>query len=476
MDAGVIRGSRVSHERASVEDIEDAACGDVRAVVETLLDTQGVSEAFAIQTCNRAEAYVVADTVDDGRRALERVHGDASGDVVVEMGHEESLRHLIRVAAGLESLVLGEDQILGQFKRAMEIARNAGALGPTFETGLTKAVHVGERARTETAINEGATSIGSAAARLAEAEIDLNGTTALVVGAGEMGKLAAEALSESGVAELIVANRTVPNAERIVDQVAVPATAIPLESLNGAVADASVVVTATSTPEYLLESGDVNDAGETLFIDLAQPRDVHPEAATVEEVVVRDIDALESVTEQTKEDRKAAAAEVEAMIDEEFDRLLDAYKRRQADEAISTMYEAAERVKAREVDTALTRLEAQGELTDEQRETVEAMADALVGQLLSAPTKSLRDAATEDDWATIQTAMTLFNPEFGPSRSSVTRRPGREAEGAEQTDSAEGTENAALSDAAGLPKSDETASDRSDEELLQYALESVSDD
>ena len=189
-----------------------------------------------------------------------------------------------------------------------------------------------------------------------------------------------------------------------------------------------------------------------------------------EEVVVHDIDALESVTEETKAARKAAAEEVEAMIDSEFDRLLDAYKRRRADEAISTMYEAAEQVKSREVDTAISRLEAQGGLTEEQRETVESMADALVGQLLAAPTKSLRDAATEDDWSTIQTAMTLFDPDFGesqktPSEEARTERTARDPRDERESD----------------PKTTGTAGDRegkqsSDEELPQYVLESASDD
>ena len=466
MDTGVICGTRVSHDRASVDQIEAATGEDVRSVVETLLDSEGVSEAFAIQTCNRAEAYVVADSVDAGRRALEPLHEDVDDDVVVEMGHEESLRHLMRVAAGLESLVLGEDQIIGQFKRAIEIARGAGALGPTFETGLTKAVHVGERARTETGINEGAISIGSAAARLAETEIDLDGATALVIGAGEMGKLTAEALADAGVAELVIANRTVPHAEHLASTVETAARAISLEEIGGVLGDATIVVTATNHPDYLLDPTDIDDAGETLVIDLAQPRDVDPEASTIEQVIVHDIDALESVTEETKAARKAAAREVEAMIDEEFDRLLDAYKRRQADEAISTMYEAAEQVKSREVETAITRLESQGDLTEEQRETVESMADALVGQLLSAPTKSLREAAVEDDWSTIQTAMALFDPEFGTVSRSRTRASADRREVTEETADAE----RASTDAEGNPN------DAGEEDVPPYVLESVSDD
>jgi len=414
MDTEVIRGARVSHERAGIDQIEAAAGEDARSVVESLRAHDGITEAFALQTCNRAEAYVVADSTEAGRAAVSLLGAGLDDEsVVIEMGHEESLRHLMRVAAGLESLVIGEDQILGQFKRAIEVARDVGGLGATLETGLTKAVHVGERARTETEINDGATSVGSAAVRLAERETTLDGATALVVGAGEMGKLAAKALADAGVAELVVANRTVPHAEHVAGYVDIDARAASLDDVEALLPTVDVVVTATDHSEYVVDPGDVAAAGETLVVDLAQPRDVDPAAAGIETVEIRDMDDLESVTAETRANREAAAQEVEAMIDAEFNRLLEEYKRRQADEAISTMYEAAEQVKAREIETAVSQLEAAGDLTDGQREAVESMADALVGQLLAAPTKSLREAAAEDDWDTIRTAMQLFDPGFG---------------------------------------------------------------
>ncbi|ELZ33361.1 glutamyl-tRNA reductase [Halogeometricum pallidum JCM 14848] len=419
--AGVISGVRVSHERATVDEIESASSEDVRSVIETLLAHEGVSEAFALQTCNRAEAYVVTDAQAAGRRALADFAPHVRDGVVVQMSHEESLRHLMRVAAGLESLVLGEDQILGQLKRAFEDARGAGGIGRVLDDAVTKAVHVGERARTETAINEGAVSLGSAAVRLAESESEtaLAGSTALVVGAGEMGALAAKSLADAGVAELVVANRTVPHAEHVAAEVDVPARAIPLAAVDEAVEAADVVISATGSPDYVLSHAHVETGGETTLIDIAQPRDVDPGVDAVPGVVVHDIDGLEAVTDETRERRREAAERVEAMIDEEFERLLESFKRKRADQAISGMYEAAERVKGRELDTALSKLEAQGELTDEQRETVSALADALVGQLLSAPTKSLREAAVEDDWDTIQTAMTLFDPDFGGEEPSL---------------------------------------------------------
>jgi glutamyl-tRNA reductase len=409
---GVITGVSVAHERASVDEIE-AACGaDERTRVRDLLARPGVTEAYVLQTCNRAEAYVVTDDAADGRRALAPLVDDVRGGAVVHMDHEDALCHLMRVAAGLESLVVGEDQILGQVKTALEEARAVGGLGPLLEDAVTKAVHVGERARSETAINEGVLSLGSAAADLAERELDVEGARALVIGAGEMGRLAARAFARLPLAELVVANRTVPHARHLADDVDVPARAVGLDRVPEEVTRADVVVSATSSPDYVLDADALAAAGETLVIDVAQPRDVAPDAAETTDVVLHDIDTLEAVTDETRAQRQAAAEAVERMIDEEFERLLEAFKRRRADEAISAMYESADRMKAREVDRALSKLSSQGDLTDEQRETVEALADSLVGQLLAAPTKSLREAAAEDDWTTIQTAMHLFDPEF----------------------------------------------------------------
>ncbi|WP_363466957.1 glutamyl-tRNA reductase [Halogeometricum borinquense] len=417
-NAGVISGVRVSHDHATVDEVASASDDDVRTTVESLLTNEEVSEAFALHTCNRAEAYVVTDAQATGRRALTDFAPDVRDGAVVEMDHEQSLRHLMRVAAGLESLVLGEDQILGQIKRSFEEARGAGGIGPMLDDAVTKAIHVGERARTETEINEGALSLGSAAVRLAKSETTLDGATALVIGAGEMGTLAAESLAAAGIGELVVANRTLPHAEHVAEEVDVPARALPLSAVETAIEAADVVISATGSPEYVLSSPHVETSGETTLIDLAQPRDVDPAVDSLPDIVVHDMDGLEAVTDETRELRREAAERVESMIDDEFERLLKSFKRKRADRAISGMYEAAEEVKQRELETALAKLDAQGELTDDQRETVAALADALVGQLLSAPTKSLREAAVEDDWDTIQTAMTLFDPDFSGGEPS----------------------------------------------------------
>ena len=412
-NTGVVSGVRISHRTASLEELEAAGAADETAALEALVERPAVEEAFVLQTCHRVEAYVVTDDAATGRRALARAGFDPAGSGAVSMGHEDSLRHLLRVAAGLESLVVGEDQIIGQIRDAYETARDAGAVGPVLREAATKAMRVGERARTETAINEGATSLGSAAVRLAERQTDLEGATALVVGAGEMGSLAAKAFASAGVARVVVANRTEERARLVADAANAPADVAALDDLAEHVADADVVVTATGSPGHLVDANALEDAGETVVVDLAQPRDVPPAAADAPGVSVHDLDDLQSVTAATRERREDAAREVETMIAEEFERLLAQYKRKRADEVIARMYESADRLKNRELSTAVSRLEAADEeLSAEQREVVESMADALVNQLLAAPTKSLRDAAAEDDWSTIATALDLFDPQF----------------------------------------------------------------
>jgi glutamyl-tRNA reductase len=423
---GVVSGVRVSHDSATLDAVEAACHDDDETILRRLLDVPGVHESFVLQTCNRFEAYVVTNAAETGRAVLADFTPDVGDHSVVEMGHEESLRHLMRVATGIESLVLGEDQILGQVRDSYEIAVEIGALGPMLDDAVTKAIHVGERARTETKINDGAVSVGSAAVKLLAERHDaeLETVTALVVGAGEMGTIAAHALADADVETLYVANRSPDGAADVTRETDHDdARAIALDALVSALDGADVVVTATGSEGHVLEADDLADCGEAIVVDIAQPRDVSPAVGALDGVTVHDMSALESVTDRTERKRRAAAESVEAMIDREFERLLEGYKRKRADEVISAMYESAERVKDRELSEALSKLDAHGDLTDDQREVVSGLADALVSQLLAVPTKSLREAAAEDDWATINTALQLFDPDFGEDEEQAGKPP-----------------------------------------------------
>ncbi|RKD98286.1 glutamyl-tRNA reductase [Halopiger aswanensis] len=416
--SGVVSAARVTHESGTVDELAAVSPDSQPAAVSQLRSIPDVEEAYVLSTCNRVEAYVVSPDAAVGQAALEQFFAPADDDAIVHTDHDESLRHLLRVAAGLESVVLGEDQIIGQVRGAYEDAREAGGIGSMLEPAVTKAIHVGERARTETEINEGVVSLGSAATKLAAAEIALEGATALVVGAGEMGQLAARSLADAGVDDLVVANRTVSRADHLAAELDVDAAleAVPLEALETVAPEADVVVAATGSEEPVVEPHHLElqtDGGtetDRVVVDLGQPRDVDPAAADLSSVAVYDLDDLESITQSTREQRADAAREVEAMIDREYELLCDQYKRARADEVIAAMYESAERMKERELETALSRLE--DDLSPAQREVVESMADALVSQLLAPPTKSLRQAAAEDDWSTINTALQLFDPDF----------------------------------------------------------------
>ncbi len=414
--SGVITAARVTHGSGSVDDLAAASPDSQRAAVATLCGVPEIEEAYVLSTCNRVEAYVVSSDATLGRATLEEFFATSDDDALVVTGHDESLRHLLRVATGLESVVLGEDQIIGQVRTAYEDARGAGGIGPMLEAAVTKSIHVGERARTETAINEGVVSLGSAATRLVADDVTLEGATGLIVGAGEMGRLAARSLADADVSELLVANRTVDRAAHLVDELAVDADAVPLGALATVADDADIVIAATGSDEPVVEPHHLADGTDQVVVDLGQPRDVAPAVGGLPSVTVYDLDDLESITDETREQRADAASEVEAMIDREFELLCDQYKRARADEVIAAMYESADRIKERELERAIAELE-KGNAS--QREGLEAMADSMVNQLLAPPTKSLREAAAEDDWSTINTALQLFDPDFGgePPRS-----------------------------------------------------------
>jgi glutamyl-tRNA reductase len=405
----------VSRANATVEQIEAACTDSQRGAIETLLARPAVAEAFCLQTCHRCELYVVTDDPATGQAGLAESIGAVPNEAVALMDHEESLEHLLRVAAGLESVVLGEDQILGQVRQAFADAQAVGAIGPILDEGLTKALHVGERARTETVINEGIVSLGSAAAQVAVSEGLPESATGLVVGAGEMGALAADAI-EPHVDRLVVANRTRSRATALCNRVAGDTGAVSLDELPTAFAEADVLISATASPDPVVTPAMVRDEAPPLLIDLARPRDIDRRIDDIDGVTRYDLDTLEGVIDDTYDERRDAARAVETLVDAEFANLLEQYKRKRADQVIAAMYESAEHIKAREIRTTLSKLDG---LDEDDQEVIAAMADSIVGQLLAAPTKSLREAAAEDDWATINSALQLFDPEFGSDRTSL---------------------------------------------------------
>lgn len=412
MNSCVISGRRVTQEHACVSKVEAACRRTPHTRLTNLMRADEVTEAFVLQTCLRAELYVVTETAAAGQSVLSSVGLGVPDDLVVEMDHEESLRHLFRVSAGLESFVVGEDQILGQIQDAVETADTVGSIGPVLDPTLSKAIHLGKRARCETAINDGPTSIGGAAVSLVEQEHTLDEGSLLVIGTGEMGTHIAQAIAIRGDLELLLANRTRESAERLAAQLDTVGSVVDFDAVPAVLPDVDVVMTATASPDPILNADAFSNTGRTFVVDIAQPRDVAPVVDDCEDVILHDLDTLETITEQARRRRRNAVDRVVTMIDEAITGLLDQYKRQRVDGVVAGMYKGAERIKRQELETAFSKLEHHGGLTDEQREDVEALADALVSELLAPPTDGLRDAAVRDDWQTIATALELFDPDI----------------------------------------------------------------
>ncbi|MFP4631987.1 MAG: glutamyl-tRNA reductase [Halobacteriales archaeon] len=404
-----ITGLRVTHKRAEISEIEELCKPETEDVLLDLVDNDDVDEAFVLQTCNRAEFYVSAETVERGREALERAGRDVGvrSGVAVESDHADSVEHLMRLATGLESMVVGEDEILGQMRDAYHTASELGCLGGSLGKATLKALHVGERARQETSINEGNASMGSAAAEVARRRLgSLEDVTVVVVGAGDMGELVARALAERDHPdEVYVANRTFASARRLADEV--DGEAVRFSSLSRYIREADVVVTATSAPHMVFDASDF-EGHDALVMDLANPRDVAPDADDVDGVSLVDIDDLSEVSEGGVERRLEAVDDVEEIISEEREVLEREFKRQRAAEMLSEIYERAEEIRLEETRRALNRLEAGTGVSEQEREVIDDLTTSLVNKLLSTPTEALKNAAVSEDYETLRSASEIF--------------------------------------------------------------------
>ncbi|WP_435194029.1 glutamyl-tRNA reductase [Natronomonas sp. EA1] len=383
----------VSHRTGTSDDVAAASDRPTRSLVRELLDA-GATEAFVLQTCTRAETYVVADSPD---RLLDTLGIDGE-----RFDEGDALDHLLAVAAGLDSIVIGEDGILGQLRRAVADARAVGGIGPVLDTVCTKAIRVGERVRSETSINEGVTSLASAAVRLASEGCSLADATALVIGAGETGERACRALVDAGVGRLYVANRTRARAETLAALVG--GEVVDFAGVATLLPTVDLVVTATGSPTPILDAGMLTDERARVVIDLAQPRDVAPDVGSLAGVTLHDLDSLRVVTRETRASRQAAAADAAAIVREERARLDTQLRELAADATLGALYRRAETTKRDALDTALAALE----LTATQEATLSAFADALVSELLAAPTRQVRTAARAGDEETLAVARALF--------------------------------------------------------------------
>lgn len=402
----------ISHAKATVEEMEDAWQGEIEDILSQLSSHELVYECAVLKTCNRLEMYVVSPRGSSVLFHFAKKMG-VSSRIVEFYDHEESLYHLLKLSCGLESMIIGEDQILGQIKDLFTISKNAGTMGKILETAFSKAIQVGKRARTETNINRGSVSIASAAVDLADEMLKgLQGRNILVIGTGEMGTLVTRALSHRDMNVVYLANRTYEKAKVLADELG--GEAVDFMSLNRYTQQADVIISATSAPHYVLKKATVekslkNRNDNLLLIDIASPRDIDPEVESLPGVILRNIDNLRVINERNLQMRMEEAKKVETIIDEEYKMLINQYKRQKADALLSELYSQIYTLRKHEMDRAVNRLGAYHTIGDVECEVLDDLTRAIANKVLAEPTKVLRNAAEYNDEAFLDSACKLFN-------------------------------------------------------------------
>ena len=400
----------VSHRTAPVDLRErlDFSSRDVGSAVESLAARSSATESVVLSTCNRSEIYVASTEPARARDELIAFlceYHQLTRDVFLPhlFTHEDTsaAHHLFRVAAGLDSLVIGEPQILGQVKDAFQAAAGRRCAGPLLTKTFHWAFGVGKRVRTETALGEGAVSVSFAAVALARKIFGrLDGRRVLVVGAGEISALTAQHLRSQGVADIVITNRTAAQADALASQVG--GRAVDWSEMSPAIAAADIVVTATGSQRPIITRADVEAAtgrrrADPLFIiDIAVPRDVDPAVSEIEQVFLYNVDDLQSIVHENLARRTAEIARAEAIVAEELTRFTSWHRSRRAIPTVVALRQRFDDIRRAE----LRRLEAKlGGLSPDVRMRIDEVTRLIVEKLLLEPTEQLKALPDEETQA-----------------------------------------------------------------------------
>ncbi len=413
----------LNHRTAPVEVRERIAFSDA-ALPEALRELrgrEGFHEGLILSTCNRVEIAVTTDDQVDVQRSLEEFLGQArnlerrnlSGHLYGYDGRE-AIRHLFRVASSLDSMVLGEPQILGQLKQAYAVAKHEGAVGGYLDTVLTRAFSVAKRVRTETMIGQNAVSVSFAAVELAR-EIfgNLKDCRVLLLGAGKMSELAARHLHRNGVGKILVTNRTRSRAEEMAS--IFDGTIIDYDAYPQSLPQVDILIASSGAPNYILSRDQVQKAmgqrrGRPMFlIDIAVPRNIEPSTNQLENVFLYDIDDLGRVVDQNRKEREVEAATGEAIIAEEVEKLVARLKSRAATPVIVELQAHLDHLRRGELQRLRSKF---GELTPQQEEALEALTKGLMNKVAHGAIAEIRKSAAQDDgWQTVSLVRRLFRLE-----------------------------------------------------------------
>ncbi len=390
----------MSHKTAPLHVRERLAfpAEEILSLLPVLRDRFG--PCVILSTCNRSEVYVSAplgqatcSDLIDFLTAYRTPEAPLASEHFYALQDHDAVRHLFRVAAGLDSMVLGEAQILGQVRRALHLALEAGVADRLLVRLFGNAVAAGRRIRTRSAFDSSALSVSAAAVELARREHgDLSRASVLIVSAGEAAKLTAWSMSRSGAGRMVIAGRTLVRARRLAAELG--ATAVSLHALPSALAEADIVVSATGSRAFAIDRATVaaalaeRDGRPMLILDLAVPRDVEPGVADLPGVALYDVDALQPLIAARIAEAGSEFARLDVATDEETARFMEWWQTRWVVPTIAALRDHAERIRRAELDKTLSRLP---NLSDEERRRIDVLTSAIVNKLLHRPIVSLKE-------------------------------------------------------------------------------------
>jgi glutamyl-tRNA reductase len=389
----------LNHKTAPVALREKLAFDEDRlvAALRALRQERGVAEVVILSTCNRTEVYWAGSASGaELSQWLERHHDDSLDLTASVYVHQEkhAVEHAFNVASGLDSMVLGEAQILGQLKNAYRIAQETGSTGPHLNKLFQAAFSAAKRVRTETQIGANAVSLASATVSLARRMYsDFSTRTALMIGAGEMISLTARHFAAAGVKRTVIANRTLINAQTLAAEVG--GYAVDLSHLDKELTEADIVVSCTASPLAIVTKAAAAAAVRKrrrrpiFMVDLAVPRDIDPAVADLEDVYLFSIDDLQQLVDENRQQREVAAGDAKVVISEEVTRFLQEARAKEAGPAIRALRQQADAIRRQTLEQA-QRMVSSGKSTEE---AMEYLANTLTNRLLHAPTQALRQAA-----------------------------------------------------------------------------------
>ena len=412
---------RITHKTADVPLLEAVSFKEKRDALNEIRSLGYADECVLLQTCNRLEFFAVNKDGEFAAKMIKQYLANRAGTMAEEASqaieisiNHEALLHILRTASGLESMVVGENQVLNQLWQAFLEAEEAKTVGPVLRHVFNKAASVGLRVRNETGISKGAISIGSVAVELAGRLMGgFEGKKVLVMGAGQMGTLVAKALARRSQSAVFIASRTYERAVRLAEQLS--GKAVKFDMLSEALQDADVVICSTSAPHYLLTKETVqkvmnrrSNPGKFFVIDISNPRNVEMSIQDIGNVELYNLDDLQSIADKNKEERQKSAEQASKIVEEELVLLERDVKSQSVRDIISVLLSQAEDVRQRELAKAFAMLQT---VDEKEKEVIEDLTLVLLKQTFLPIIQNLRKAAVENDKELIDIAVKLFGME-----------------------------------------------------------------